>query len=139
MSTESNSKAIIDAFFDALRLRDLDQCEAYLDSLEKLSHQQSSLKPWRVYIEGVLAFEAYRDWAKSERIFTELAQMDMELTLQGRVWHALGRSLDIQGRWAEAISAFEQSLAISAQLEQTLERRFRRRTVNNCRFCAGSV
>jgi len=121
MANDLDSQGLIEAFFDALRLRDLERCRSLLRSLEALSRQQPSLKPTCTYMKGILAFEDDRDWAEAERTFTALLQTDLEPALRARVLYALGRSLDVQGRWEEAIAAFEQSLSISTQLQQTIE------------------
>jgi CHAT domain-containing protein/tetratricopeptide (TPR) repeat protein len=118
MPNESDSQEIIEAFFDALRLRQLDQCQTLLRSLEVLSRQQPTLKPWRRYLKGILAFEVRRDWAEAEQTFTKLLRTDLKPAIRGRVLYALGRSLDIQGRWEEAIATFEQI----AELGQTVEK-----------------
>ena len=118
MLNKSDGQNLIEAFFDALRLRHLDQCQAHLSSLEALSQQQPSFKPWRLYLKGILAFEVEHNWAKAEQIFSKLCQTDLEPALHERVLYALGRSFDIQGRWKEAIAAFEQIV----ELGQTIEK-----------------
>jgi CHAT domain-containing protein/tetratricopeptide (TPR) repeat protein len=122
MRNETDSQELIEAFLDALRLRHLDQCQTLLRSLEVLSRKQPTLGPWCVYLQGILAFEAHHDWSEAERAFTRLLQADLEPAMRGRVLYALGRSLDVQGRWEEAIAAFEQSLSISIALGQTVEK-----------------
>lgn len=121
MANDLDSQGLLEAFFDALRLRDLERCRSLLRSLEALSRQQPNLKPTCTYMEGILAFEDDRDWAEAERTFTALLQTDLEPAVRAQVLYALGRSLDVQGRWEEAIAAFEQSLSISTQLRQTIE------------------
>jgi tetratricopeptide (TPR) repeat protein len=121
MSKESDGQDLIEAFFNALRMRHLHRCQRLLRSLEMLSRQQPTLKPWCTYMKGILAFEVDHNWAKAQQIFAELLQTDLEPALRGRVLYALGRSLDVQGRWQEAIAVFEQSLSISMELEQTIE------------------
>lgn len=122
MSNEPDGQDLIEAFLDAVRLRHLERCEAYLESLEQRAHHQPDLKPWCVYLEGVLAYEVHRDWAEAEQIFAELLQTDLEPAMRGRAQFALGRSLDAQGRWREAIAAFEHSLLIFTELGQPIEK-----------------
>lgn len=121
-SNESDGQDLIEAFSNALRLRHLDRCQTLLRSLETLSYRRPILKPWCTYLKGVLAFEARHDWAEAERTFTELLQTDLEPAMRGRVLFALGRGLEVQGRWEEAIAAYEQSLSIVAELGQTTKK-----------------
>jgi tetratricopeptide (TPR) repeat protein len=113
---------LIGDFLEALRLRHLDECLTLLSSLKVRSLQQPLLKPWHTYLNGILTFEVYADWAEAQRIFTELLQTNLVAAMRGRVLYALGRSLDIQGRWDEAIAAFEQSLTIAIELDQIAEK-----------------
>jgi CHAT domain-containing protein/tetratricopeptide (TPR) repeat protein len=135
MVDDSDAQGLIDDFFDAVRKRHLRLCQSLLKSLRALSRKQPSLKAWCAYLGGILAFEIDCDWAEAERIFTELLQSDVEPALRGRIQYALGRSLSVQGRWDDAISAFNESLAISIELGQTLEQAKARKhigiTINN--------
>jgi CHAT domain-containing protein len=121
MSKELNAQELINAFLAAIRLKRQEQCQAILESLEALSGQNPTLQAWCTYFKGYQVFEFQRDWAKAERIFTKLLQTEPEPTLHGPVLYTLGRSLDAQGRWEEAIAAFEQSLLTSTQLGQITE------------------
>ncbi len=122
MRNETDGQHLIEAFFNALHLRHLDQCQTLLRSLEVLSRKQPAFRPWCLYLLGILAFEVHQDWAEAEQVFSKLLQTDLEPALRGRVLYALGRSLDVQGRWEEAIATFEQNLSISAELGQTVEK-----------------
>jgi CHAT domain-containing protein/tetratricopeptide (TPR) repeat protein len=121
MLNESSGEDLIEAFFAALELRDLDQCEAVLAQLQLLARQQPAYVPWCVYFGGILANERDRDWAEAERVFSRLLQSDLDRPLRGRVLLALGRTYDYQGRWAEAICAYERSLPIFAELGQPVD------------------
>ena len=122
MSNEpADGQELIKAFFDALRLKRLDQCQVFLRSLVVLTREQPALRPWCSYLEGILAFEVRSDWAEAEQIFIELLQTGLEPTFRGRVLFALGRSFQVQGRWEEAITTYEQSRLTSAELGQTVE------------------
>jgi len=121
MLNESNGQDLIGAFFAALALRNLDECEAVLAQLESLSRQQPAYVPWCIYLRGILINERRRDWAKAERIFERLLKTDLDRPLRGRVLLALGRTYDYQGRWAEAIGAYERSLPIFAELAQPVD------------------
>lgn len=114
-------KDVINAFFDALRLQQLEQCEAHLALLETWSCIEPALESWCRYFKGILAFEIQRNWAKAEQIFTELLQTELEPELCGRVTYALGRSLDVQGRWQEAVDAFQKCSKVADELEQPIE------------------
>jgi CHAT domain-containing protein len=120
MPDELNGRDLIADFLDAVRLRHLDQCQEILEALEALSDQQPVFKPWCRYMHGSLAFERHR-WAEAERIFTELLQVEPEPELHARAMYTLGRSLDAQGRWEEAIAVFEQCLSIFIELGQITE------------------
>jgi CHAT domain-containing protein/tetratricopeptide (TPR) repeat protein len=118
----SHTQDLISAFFNALQLRKLDQCQAHLESLESLSHSEPTLQAWCAYLRGILVFETHHDWAEAERIFGKLLQVELEPDMRRRVLFALGRSLEAQGRWEEAIAAFEQTLPLCVELEQNLEK-----------------
>ena len=121
MLNESNGKDLIEDFFTALGLRDLGQCEAVLAQLESLSLRQPAYVPWCAYLGGVLANERDRDWAEAERVFGRLLEGDLDRSLRGRVLLALGRVYDYQGRWADAIHAYERSLPVFAELSQPID------------------
>ncbi len=120
MSNELNGQDLIAAFLEVVRLRHLDRCQEILRSLETLSRQQPRFKPWCGYLQGYLTFERHH-WAEAERIFTDLLQAELEPVLRGRVLYTLGRTFDAQGRWQEALAAFEQHLSIATELGQTSE------------------
>jgi len=122
MPDRVDGQLLIESFFDAVRLRRLEECQRLLETLEVLTEKQPSLKLWHKYLQGILAFEIQHDWAKAERTFTELLQTELEPELRGRALYALGRSLDIQGRWEEAIATFEQNLLLATELEQPLQK-----------------
>ena len=121
MPSESNGQNLIEAFFAALELRNLDGCEAALTQLQSLSHRQPTYVPWCAYLDGILINERHRDWARAERIFSHLLQGNLDQPLRGRVSLALGRTYDYQGRWAEAICAYERCLPIFAELVQPVD------------------
>jgi CHAT domain-containing protein/tetratricopeptide (TPR) repeat protein len=112
---------LVQAFFTALELRHLDQCEDVLEQLRLRSLKQPIYQLWWAYCSGILANERDHDWAEAERIFSRLLSADLEPPFRGRVLLALGRTYDYQGRWTEAISAYEQSSAIFAAVGQTLD------------------
>ncbi|MCP4288510.1 MAG: tetratricopeptide repeat protein, partial [Gammaproteobacteria bacterium] len=120
MSNELNGQDLIEAFWEAERLRCLDRCQEILKSLEILSSQQPTLEPWCKYLRGYLAFGMHR-WAQAERILTDLLRTELKAALRGYASYALGRTFDVQGRWQEAITAFEQTLSIFTKLGQTVE------------------
>jgi CHAT domain-containing protein/tetratricopeptide (TPR) repeat protein len=121
MLNESNGQDLIEAFFAALELRNLDECEAVLAQLQSLSRQQPAYVPWCIYFGGILINERRRDWAEAEHIFDCLLKSDLDRPLRGRVLLALGRTYDYQGRWAEAIQTYERSLPIFAELDQPVD------------------
>ncbi|MFQ5855938.1 MAG: CHAT domain-containing protein [Anaerolineae bacterium] len=119
--SEPDSQGLIEAFFDSLNMRHLDRCQAVLVQLELISREQPAYVPWCNYFEGILANERDHDWAEAERVFRRLLQADLDLTLRSRVLLALGRTYGYQGRWADAIHAYEQSLLIFAELGQPVD------------------
>lgn len=121
MLNKPDGQDLVNAFFTALDLRDLTQCERYLAQLRMLSAEQPDLTPWCTYFDGILANERDNDWAKSEHIFSRLLQADLDSSLRTRVLLALGRTYDYQGRWTEAIAVFEQKLSLSAEAGQPIE------------------
>lgn len=120
MANERKGWDLIAAFLEAARLRHLDRCQEILKLLETLSDQQPIFKPWCRYLKGYLAFQKHR-WAEAERLLTDLLQTELEPALRGRVLYTFARSIDAQGRWEEAIAAFEQSLSFFAELGQISE------------------
>ena len=58
---EPSGYDLIDAFFDALQLRNLVQCRARLQSLEVISCHEPDFKPWCGYLKGILVFVADQD------------------------------------------------------------------------------
>src|SRR5262249_19510192 len=117
MIHEADGQALISAFFTALELRRLDQCQVVLDQLRSLSLSQPLYVPWCAYFEGILANERDHNVARAEQIFNDLlARDDLDAALRGRVLLALGVSYDYQGRWDDAIHTYESSLPVFIQL-----------------------
>ena len=104
---------LIGAFFDHLRLRRLDRCQAVLDELAARARGEPDLAPWRAYLSGILAFEVRQDWAEAERAFSTVLEADPSPPpdLKQRALYALGRALDAQGRWDDALHIFERCRA----------------------------
>lgn len=123
MLNEPNGQHLIEKFLNALHLRHLDQCQSHLRALETLAHEQPLFQPWCRYLQGILAFEADRNWSKAEQIFAALVQTALEPELHGRVLYALGRTFDIQGRWDEAIATFENLVELGQTAEQAKARK----------------
>lgn len=120
MPSDSDCQDLINHFFEALRARDFNKCLSILALLEAHCRDQPTFRPWCPYLKGIVAYEFEYDWAKAERIFNELLQSELELPMRGRVLHALGRSVKMQGRWQDAIAVFERSLAVHAELGQSI-------------------
>ncbi|MDY7075797.1 MAG: CHAT domain-containing tetratricopeptide repeat protein [Chloroflexota bacterium] len=112
---------LIKDFFAALENRNLSQCEAVLAQLTSLSCQQPAYTPWCAYFDGILANERDHNWAKAERIFDHLLRADLDPPLRGRVLLALGRTCEYEGRWEEAICAYERALPIFAELGRPVD------------------
>lgn len=120
MPDQLKGQDLIAAFLEAVRLRHLERCQEILSLLEALAARQPEFKPWCRYMAGYLTFEKNR-WVEAEQIFSELLQNELEPALRGRVIYALGRNFDIQGRWQEALAAFEQYLSIVTELGYPIE------------------
>ena len=118
MPRKTEGQVLIDAFFAALKLRRLKECEAILTRLRTLA----LYAPWCTYFDGVLASERDNDWAEAERIFRGLLQTDLSPSLRGRVLMALGNVCKYQGHWEEAIRAYESTLPLFTRLERPLDR-----------------
>jgi len=121
MSKTLDDQELIETFFAALRLRDLERCEVVLAQLQSLSCEQPDYAPWCLYFSGILASERDHDWAEAERRFSRLLQAELELSLRSRVLIALGNICKYQGRWEDAIRAYESALPIFAKLERPVD------------------
>ncbi|HEX9925091.1 MAG TPA: tetratricopeptide repeat protein, partial [Anaerolineae bacterium] len=113
---------LIDAFFQALNLKHLEQCQAHLEALRRVSQNEPPYQAWCSYLTGVLINERDRDWAEGERVFRTLLETDLEPDLRGRVLIALGRTYDYQGRWQEALEIYKQCLTHFDQTSQDVDR-----------------
>lgn len=122
MTRDPEIQQTIDDFFDAVHLRKFAQCQHLLQVLKSQAAMSPDLQTWCAYLDGVLAFEIHQDWAKSERIFAELLRAPLEPELQCRVWYALACTLEIQGRWQEAIDADTELWAVADGLGLMLEK-----------------
>ena len=121
MSKESNGQELIEAFFAALNLRDMDACEVALTHLQSLTRRQPTYEPWCAYLNGILVNERDRGWAEAERIFNRLLLTDLDPSLRGRVLLALGRTCEYLGQWEEAISAYEDTAVLFGELGRPVD------------------
>jgi CHAT domain-containing protein/tetratricopeptide (TPR) repeat protein len=121
MDNEFDLQSFMRSFFEAVELRHLDRCSALLAELDVLAQHRPDLAAWSAYFTGVLANEHQRDWAEAERIFAHLLRTELDPPLRGRVLLASGRTFDYQGRWAEAIDAYQQALPIFAGLDRPVD------------------
>ena len=121
MANNDHGQALIKAFFDALRLHELDRCARILDQLRELGERRSDNAAWAEYLRGILINERDHDWAAAERVFTALLETDLLLPLRGRVLIALGRTYHYLGRWPAAIDAYERSLPVFSELGQVVD------------------
>jgi len=119
---EQTGQQLIDAFFSALGLMQLEQCQELLQALGELSKQAPAYQSWHTYLNGILANELHRDWATGEHTFRSLLETDLEPALHGRVLLALGRTYDYQGRWREALDIYEQCLHAFDRPDQAIDR-----------------
>lgn len=112
--------ALVSRFFEALPLRDFERCEAVVVELAT----QPGGAPWCVYLEAVLANERDYDFGRAEALLSGLLAVPQPPALESRARLALGRTYDYQGRWGEAISAYEACLPrFAAQNHQVDEAR----------------
>lgn len=122
MIDDTTHHKLIDAFFEAIQLRQIERSQQLLQALEAAVSTHPPLAQWCAYLRGILAFELYQDWAAAERSFADLLNEPTITLPRGRLLHALGRTLERQGRWQEAIAIYEQALA-EANHPQEIERR----------------
>ena len=109
---------LVEAFFQALRLSQMDPCQRVLDELEAAALDDRSLLPWCSYLRGVLANERDQDWAAAERAFNALLDSPQPVppTLQARALLALGITLGYLGRWAEIVEVCTRSYELYRSL-----------------------
>jgi CHAT domain-containing protein/tetratricopeptide (TPR) repeat protein len=105
---------LVEAFFQALRLSQMDQCQAALAEMETVATDDPSLLPWCSYLRGVLANERDQDWAAAERAFNALLDLPQPAPpmLQARALLALGITLGYLGRWPEIADVCTRSYEI---------------------------
>ncbi len=105
---------LVEAFFQALRLSQMDQCQAVLAELEIAAAGDHALLPWCSYLRGVLANERDQDWAAAERAFNALLDSPEPAPpmLQARALLALGITLGYLGRWPEIVQVCTRSYEI---------------------------
>lgn len=118
----ASGQDLIDAFFQALNLKHLEQCQAQIEALRRVSENEPPYRAWCSYLTGVLVNERDRDWAEGERIFRALLETGLAPDLRGRVLIALGRTYDYQGRWREALDIYQQCLTHFDQPDHALDR-----------------
>jgi CHAT domain-containing protein/tetratricopeptide (TPR) repeat protein len=114
---------LIGAFFDHLRLRHLERCRATLDELAARTRGEPDQAAWVSYLSGILAFELRQDWAEAERSFSAVLEAETPAPpdLKLRALYALGRALDAQGRWDEALATFERCRAAAGEEGRRLD------------------
>ncbi|NTU84945.1 MAG: CHAT domain-containing protein, partial [Chloroflexales bacterium] len=106
----AGGEALIAAFFEAMSRREIERCEAILAALAA----EPGREQWCVYFTALLVNERDHNYGRAEGLLRGLLAEGPEPALAGRVPLALGRTYDYQGRWAEAIAAYEQSLPVFA-------------------------
>lgn len=109
---------LIQPFLDAVRLRQLERCQAILAELRPLVASDAGLAGWVRYFEGILANERDHDLAAAERIFLSLLESEPspDLELQGRLCLALAVTCRRQNRLQECIAYCQRSQSICAAL-----------------------
>lgn len=120
MQNDIDGQSLINAFFQALEQRAIEECKGIIAQLQMLSIQQRVYGVWSRYFEGILANEHEHNWARAEQIFRSLLQNNPEISLSGRILVALGNTYAYQGKWTDAIHACEQSLQIFITLGQPI-------------------
>ena len=116
------SSDLIQPFLDAVRLRQLDRCEAILAELRVLAAADAHLAAWVRYFEGILANERDHDLAAAERIFLDLLDSQPDLELQGRLCLALAVTCRRQNRLHDCIAFCQRSLACYEALDDPAAR-----------------
>ncbi len=119
---KQSGQQLIDDFFEALDLMDLEQCQACLQMLDNVAKEDPSYQDWHTYLTGILTYKQDNDWAKSERIFRSLLATDLSPELRGRVLIALGIVCRHQGHFQEALDTYQQCFDVFNQPDQALDR-----------------
>ena len=107
---------LLQPFLDAVRLRQLDRCEAILAELRVLAATDAYLAAWVRYFDGILANERDNDLAAAERIFLDLLDSQPDLELQGRLCLALAVTCRRQNRLHDCIDFCRRCQACYAEL-----------------------
>jgi CHAT domain-containing protein len=136
MAASSSVDNLVAEFFQAVNLRKLALSHSLLTQLDEMASTQPHARPWARYCRGILAFEESRDWAAAEQIFSSMLESPLAPAMHARVLYALGRTYLIQGRWQQAIGAYEQLLQTSEATDQPLEAAKARRQLAVC-YCKG--
>ena len=101
---------LLNRFFEAVHLRRLGECQQALAALTALTRHDPGLEIWCRYLSGILAFEVEKNWERAAAIFRGLLTEPLTPAMCGRITLALGRTLEVQGQWAEAIETFTQAV-----------------------------
>ena len=110
---------MIDAFLEGVRAKQIGRSETALAQLEQLAARQAALRPWCLYLAGILANERDHDPADGERLFRAVldSQPPPQPDLAARLQLALGMTYWRQGRWLDALSACERASETYATLD----------------------
>lgn len=122
MILDPEIQALIDMFFSTMELRQLEQCQEILKTLSTYTEQYPELLAWCTYLDGILIYEIHHNWSAAEKIFASLLHTEPELTLRCRLCNALGHTLEIQGRWQEAVDAYEKAFIVANKLGSSLDK-----------------
>ena len=116
MDTLQAVQPIIDEFYQAINLHQLSRSAELVAQLAAHAQTQPALMPWYRHYHAILITEREKDWAQTEQIFAEIlrATPPVEPLLRGKTLFELGICLHYQGRWLEAVRAYEASLPILA-------------------------
>lgn len=116
-----DSKALIAAFFQALNIPNLAECQQHLQALQTLAQTEPELETWALYLRGVLVFESTQDWAQAELCFLRATQLSPQGELFHRLRYALAATYNAQGRWDEASTLLQQAVVNAQRANQPQE------------------
>ncbi|HMN27051.1 MAG TPA: CHAT domain-containing protein, partial [Caldilineaceae bacterium] len=126
MDALKSVQPVVDAFYQAINLRQLTRAEELLNQLREQAQTQPALGPWCHHYAAVLLTEHNQDWAQAERIFSEIlgAAAPVEPLLKGKTLLELGICLHYQGQWLESVRVCEESLPILATVGELSDQAF---------------
>ncbi|MEM7533435.1 MAG: CHAT domain-containing protein [Chloroflexota bacterium] len=102
-------------FLNAADRLDHEHCQKIIRQLNVTGKQYI----YKTYFQGIYEFTFNDDSHKAEHLFQCLFELSPTLSMQAKLYRAIGRCKDFQGRFESAITAYKQSLDITETLNDT--------------------